>query len=145
MTKANIDAIMKYLKDGLIPAEIERKLIGGKKVYPRDITQARARMESLKTLSKKTINPIKKPIKKVKNIDRTTTTTFPPIKRYHKPIISFDSLNMDAFLLWIKALDRSQFHSNRASMIYRLQKYNTSSSIEGVVGLLKLYLQEMKS
>ena len=152
MTKANIDAIIQLLKDGQKPAEIQRKIIGGKKVYPRDITDAKKKM---KNLSKKPIIPIKKPIKSkyapipLPSLERELDDDLSfaiktPIKTYQNPINFIDSLVIDPFLLWIKGLDPMKYHSGRRTMINRLQNYKTSTFIEGVVGLLKLYKKEMK-
>lgn len=146
MTKANIDAIIQLLKDGQKPAEIGRMILGGKKVYPRDVADAKRRLEKP---IKKPIIPIKKPIKN-KGLEAIAADMDEPyrkpIKTYQNPIIFIDSLDVDTFLLWIKGLDPTQYHSGRRTMINRLQKYKTSTFIEGVVGLLKLYKKylEMK-
>jgi len=151
MTKANIDAIIKYLKDGLKPAEIERKLINGKKVYARDIADAKRMLEVIRIhktipepLSNKPINPIKKPIKSKPKPISSYPRGRAPIKSYHKPIISFDSIDIDALLTWIKKLDPKKYHGPRRTQINRIQKYSTSSFIEGTVDLIKLYLKYLR-
>ena len=159
MTKANIDEIMQLLKDGKKPAEIGRMILGGKKVYPRDVADAKRRLE--KSI-KKPIIPIKnlsKPIIKAKptlqglkrydtpldmHLSKPIESYQNLIKTYQKPINFIDSLDVDTFLLWIKGLDPTKYHGGRRTMINRLQKYKTSTFIEGVVGLLKLYKKEMK-